>query len=305
MHYGIDIGGTKTEIAVYDQNWQVQSRWREPTPAADGDALLGLLQTLVQEADRRAGVRGTLGIGVPGVLDRRGCLIAANLPGLRDLPLGAALTTRLERQPVLENDSRCFIVSEVGPGGAAAAASHAFGAILGTGAGGGAVIEGQLLRGAGGLAGEWGHLPLPALARERHDLPRVACGCGLPDCLESYIAGPGLVRLHHHFGGESESTLAWQQALQAGEDAARRAHDCHLELLGGALANVVKLLAPEVIVVGGGVSLVPGLVEALPAALAEHLFAGVPTPAIVRSRFGDASGVRGAAMLGARARMLT
>ncbi|GHB12277.1 transcriptional regulator [Salinicola rhizosphaerae] len=300
MHYGVDIGGTKTEIALFDARWQCLDRWREPTPTDDGERFLAMLDRMTQEADRRSGERGSLGLGFPGVLNERGCLVAANLPGLRDFPLAATLEARIKRPLAIDNDSRCFIVSETGPGGAAAGDRHAFGAILGTGAGGGAIIEGRLLEGAGRFAGEWGHLPLPASARERYGLPVLACGCGLSDCLESWIAGPGLVRLHHHFGGAADTAEQWHAALIAGEDAAERAHRCHLDLLGGALANVVKLLSPQTIVMGGGLSRVDEVLAALPAALSSHLFPGVAVPHIVRSRFGDASGVRGAAMLGAR-----
>lgn len=299
MHYGIDVGGTKIEIALFDGRWQRLDHWREPTPASNGDALLDQLSAMVVEADRRTGARGTLGLGFPGVVDGRGHLVAANLPGLRHFPLLPALVSRFTRPVVVGNDSRCFIVSETGPGGAAEGARHAFGAILGTGAGGGAIVDGHLLSGAGGIAGEWGHLPLSAGARERHDLPRLTCGCGLEDCLECYIAGPGLARLHRHFGGDAATAEDWYRAWLNGEPAASRAHQCHMDLLGGALANVVKLLAPEVIVVGGGLSTLDCLVAALPQALASHLFPGIVIPRIVRSRFGDASGVRGAAMLGA------
>lgn len=299
MHYGIDVGGTKTEIAIYDRYWRCLERWRKPTPAQDGEALLALMAVMVNEADRLTGARGSLGLGFPGVIDERGHLVAANLPGLRHFALAPALSMQLDRPFVIENDSRCFVISEAGPGGAAEGASQVFGAILGTGAGGGAIVDGKLLRGAGQFAGEWGHLPLPASAARRYDLPLLRCGCGLEACLETYIAGPGLVRLHRHFGGHSTSAEQWYQAWLAGEPAADQARHCHLELLGGALANVVKLLSPQVIVVGGGLSALEEVISALPAAIGEHLFPGVEAPAVVRSRLGDASGVRGAAMLGA------
>ncbi|MAM57193.1 MAG: N-acetylglucosamine kinase [Salinicola sp.] len=301
MHYGIDVGGTKTEIAIYDRDWVCLDRWREPTPSDDGEAFLSMLAALVREADRGCDGRGTLGLGFPGVLDERGHLITANLPGLRPFVLETALGAVLDRAFVIENDSRCFVVSEAGPGGAAEGVRHAFGAILGTGAGGGAIVDGRLLRGGGRFAGEWGHLPLPAAAARDYGLPCPTCGCGLSGCLETYIAGPGLVRLHRHFGGASSTAEEWHAAWRAGEPAAQRARACHLDLLGGALANVVKLLSPQVIVVGGGLSTLDGLLAALPAAIAAHLFPGVETPGVLRSRFGSSSGVRGAAMLGAAA----
>ncbi|WP_110685772.1 ROK family protein [Salinicola aestuarinus] len=299
MHYGIDIGGTKIEIARFDADWERLDHWRQPTPAADGEALLDTLSAMVAEADRRTGDAGTLGIGVPGVIDPQGRLIAANLPGLRHLSIVTALASRFARPIALENDSRCFIVSEIGPGGSAEGAQHAFGAILGTGAGGGAVVDGRLLRGSGGFAGEWGHLPLSASARDRYSLPALACGCGLEGCLERYVSGPGLVRLHRHFGGDAATAEEWHRDWLAGASAAVLAHECHLDLLGEALANVVKLLAPQIIVLGGGLSALECLLDGLPGALSRHLFPGIATPRIVRSRFGDASGVRGAAMQGA------
>ncbi|KFF47854.1 hypothetical protein GY26_17765 [Gammaproteobacteria bacterium MFB021] len=299
MHYGIDVGGTKIELAVFDSQWQRLATWREATPAADGPALLARLAAMVDVADARFGTRGTLGLGLPGVVDTDGCLVAANLPGLRELPLAASLQAHFDRPIVFDNDSRCFILSEVGPGGAAAGERHAFGAILGTGAGGGAIVEGRLLGGCGGLAGEWGHLPLSAAASERYHLPRLACGCGLHGCLERYIAGPGLVELFRHFGGEAQRAETWYAAWRAGDPAAELAHRCHVDLLGEALANVTKLLAPAAIVIGGGLSTLPELVAALPAALGRHLFPGVAVPRLVASHLGAASGVRGAAMRGA------
>ncbi|WP_110669367.1 ROK family protein [Salinicola halophilus] len=299
MHYGIDIGGTKIEIARFDGAWQRLDHWREPTPADDGEALLETLAAMVAEADRRTGNAGTLGIGIPGVIDRQGNLVAANLPGLRQVSLVRTLAKRFDRPVALENDSRCFIVSETGPGGSAEGVEHAFGAILGTGAGGGAVVGGRPLRGSGGFAGEWGHLPLSASAIARYDLPVLACGCGLEGCLESYVSGPGVARLYRHFGGEGLTAEQWHAAWQAKESSAISAHECHLDLLGEALGNVVKLLAPEVIVVGGGLSTLDCVIDELPGALSRHLFAGIALPRVVRSYFGAASGVRGAAMQGA------
>ena len=182
-------------------------------------------------------------------------------------------------------------------GGAADGYPSMFGAILGTGAGGGYCVEGRLLAGSNGIAGEWGHWSSPAHLLAKHGLPLLDCGCGLRGCLERYVSGSGMAALHRHLGGASMDAAAVIAAAQAGDEAARRALDIHLDLLGHAFASLVMAVDPHVFVLGGGLSGHAPLYAALPAAAQAHLFAGMRVPPILPPRFGDAGGARGAALL--------
>lgn len=301
LHYGIDIGGTKIELAGFDADFQLLDRWREPTPADDRRQFFATLRSMVDAADRHFGGTGTIGIGFPGIIKPDGTLLSANLPGMSGQDVRERLNQSFDRSPVIDNDCRCFTRSETAAGGAAAGLSNVFGAILGTGAGAGITMAGEMYYGEQYLAGEWGHLPLPAALQCRYDLPILECGCGQSGCLEQYIAGPGLARLYAHSGGPADSTTSdWLQAYRAGEDAAVKAHAIHRDALGAALGNVVKLLAPEAIVLGGGLSNIDEIVDDIPDAITPHCFPGTPRCDVRRPHFGDASGVRGAALLGAR-----
>lgn len=300
LHYGIDIGGTKIEIAGFDADFQLLDRWRQPTPADDRRQFFETLRSMVDAADRHFGGAGTIGIGFPGIIKPDGVLLSANLPGLSGQDVRKRLKHSFDRPLVIDNDCRCFTRSEIAVGGAAAGLSNVFGAILGTGAGAGIAMAGELYYGEQFLAGEWGHLPLPAAVQQAHDLPILQCGCGQSGCLEQYIAGPGLARLYEHRGGPAGSTTSdWLAAYRAGETAALEAGNAHRDALGAALANVVKLFAPEVIVLGGGLSNIDEIVDDVQGAIAPHCFPGTPPCDVRRPCFGDASGVRGAALLGA------
>ncbi len=301
--YGIDIGGTKIELVACGDDLRSAYRKRVATPAQDYAAFLRSVETLVREAEAElGGACRAVGVGVPGVVDRDGRQLSANVPALTGQCVAHDLQQRLQRPLHQGNDLQCFALSEAN-GGAADGFPSMFGAILGTGAGGGFCIEGRLVAGRNGMAGEWGHWTAPATLLQEYSLPVYECPCGLRGCVERYVSGSGLARLHRHLGGDSgEASVVVARAL-AGDAAAQVALDMHRDLLGHALAGVVMALDPHVIVLGGGLSKLESLYRDLPAAIAAHLFESASVPPILPPEFGDAGGARGAALL-ARQRSL-
>ena len=298
LYYGVDIGGSKIELVAY-QGDALRECWRRrvETPAQDFGAFVEAVAGLVEAADADLGGCGHLGLGLPGVVDPiSGLQISSNVPALNGQAVAPALMARLGRAVALGNDCQCFALSEA-HGGAAEGAESMFGAILGTGAGGGYCVNGRLLRGYNSLAGEWGHWPLPATLRERHGLPLWPCACGLLACLERYVSGTGLAALYGAFGGEALDAAAIKARADAGEALAQHCLAVHLDVLGAGLAGLVLALDPHVIVLGGGLSKLQYLYRELPAAVARHLFAGARVPPILMPAFGDAGGTRGAALL--------
>ena len=296
--HGIDIGGTKIELVTFDAAMQPGWRRRIATPQGGYDAFLHAVAALVAEADAALGRPGdAIGIALPGVRDRRsGRQLSANVPALTGQCVAQDLQVQLQRPLHFGNDLQCFALSEA-HGGAADGYPSMFGAILGTGAGGGYCVHGRLIAGFNGLAGEWGHWSVPAHLLERHGLPLLDCGCGLRGCVERYIAGGGVDMLHRHLGGDpADASIVIERAHQ-GDALAMRALQIHLYLLGHTLAAVVLALDPHVIVLGGGLSKDARLYRELPAAVATHLFGGVRVPPILPPAFGDAGGARGAALL--------
>lgn len=296
--YGIDIGGTKIELVACDAALDVRHRRRIATPQGDYAGFLAALEALVDAADAELGLVDTpIGIALPGVRDRRsGRQLSANVPALTGHRVAADLQARLRRSLHFGNDLQCFALSEA-HGGAAEGYPSMFGAILGTGAGGGYCLHGRLIAGFNGLAGEWGHWSVPAHLLQRYGLPVLDCTCGLRGCVERYVSGSGLVALHRHLGGEAADAGAVIAQAETGDTRAQQALAVHLDLLGHSLAALVLALDPHVIVLGGGLSQYAPLYDVLPAAVAAHLFAGVQVPPIVPPRFGDAGGARGAALL--------
>lgn len=295
MRIGIDLGGTKIELVVLDGDGGVRWRKRVPTPRDDYRATLAAITALVAEAEAAVGARASVGIGTPGSPSPRdGRIRNANSTCLNGQRLQDDLEAALGRPLRLANDANCLAVSEAADG-AGAGARTVFAAILGTGVGGGIVVEGRLLVGANAVAGEWGHnpLPLPAAA----DLPLPACYCGRAGCIEAYLSGPGMAADHLRHAGEAldASTIA---ARAAAGDAACDATLARYEArLARALAGVINLLDPEVIVLGGGLSRIGRLYENVPRLWVAHVFSDTVVTRLLPARHGDASGVRGAAWL--------
>ncbi len=296
--YGIDIGGTKIELVACDATLQVAWRKRIATPQGDYNGFLQAVETLVADADAELGQRAqAIGIALPGVRERRsGRQLSANVPALTGQCVSTDLQARLQRPLYFGNDLQCFALSE-SHGGAADGYASMFGAILGTGAGGGYCLHGKLVGGFNGLAGEWGHWSVPADLLQRHGLPLLDCGCGLRGCVERYASGSGVAMLERHLGGNAANASEVIALAEAGDSRAMQALDIHRDLLGHSFAALILAVDPHVIVLGGGLSQYAPLYQQLPAAIAAHLFNGVEVPPIVPPRFGDAGGARGAALL--------
>jgi N-acetylglucosamine kinase len=295
--YGIDIGGTKIELVACGDDLEVAYRRRIATPTKDYAAFVRSIGELVEAADAELGTCRAIGVGMPGVVERAsGRHLSSNVPALTGRRVGDDLRQRLQRPLHLGNDLQCFALSEA-HGGAAQGYASMFGAILGTGAGGGYCVEGRLIAGFNGIAGEWGHWTVPATLLMKYALPLLDCACGLHGCMERYVSGSGLALIHHHLGGDAVDAGAIVELAHRGDAVARRALDIHRDLLGHGFAGLVLALDPHVIVLGGGLSNVGRLYDELPAAISAHLFNGMCVPPILPPEFGDAGGARGAALL--------
>jgi len=300
--HGIDIGGTKIELVSYNAGFEEVFRERVATPGGDFDAFVQAVVALVARGDAALGLQAAVGIGLPGVIDSAtGRQISSNVPALNGRQVADALQQALQRPVAIGNDCQCFALSEA-QGGAADGLPTMFGAIIGTGAGGGYCVDGLLQRGLNSVAGEYGHWTIPAPLLAQYGLPVLDCPCGKKGCLERYVSGPGLSRLHAHFGGDAAEPAAIVARANAGDGIAARTLAAHLDLLGHAMAGIVLTYDPHAIVLGGGLSNLAHLYERLPAAVRRHLFRGVQVPPILPPCFGDAGGARGAALL---ARQLT
>ena len=299
-YHGIDIGGTKIELVAFAEegrHLREVHRERVATPGTDFAEFVAAKQGLIARGDAALGSRAPVGIGLPGVIDSvSGRQLSSNVPALNGRLVAQSLEEALQRPLAVGNDCQCFALSEA-QGGAADGLPTMFGAIIGTGAGGGYCVNGRLLRGLNGVAGEWGHCSLAAAQLAMYGLPLHDCPCGRQGCLERYVSGTGLRQLYRHFGGEDETPLAIIARAQGGSATARQTLDVHVDLLGHALATLVLGLDPHAIVLGGGLSQMAHLYDKLPAAIQRHLFSGVRTPPILPPAFGDAGGARGAALL--------
>lgn len=296
--YGLDVGGTKIELVACDATLEVRHRRRIDTPTQDYAVFVHAVAALVEAVDAGLGVASdAIGIGLPGVVDRAtGRQLSANVPALTGQRVGHDLQQCLQRAVHVGNDLQCFALSEA-HGGAAEGYPSMFGIILGTGAGGGYCVEGRLVSGGNGIAGEWGHWTVPATLLAKYSLPVFDCACGLRGCVERYVSGSGLAALHRHLGGDARDAATVIALAQQNDAVALPALAIHRDLLGHALASVVMALDPHVIVLGGGLSKFEALYRELPDAIAPHLFKGVRVPPILPPKFGDAGGARGAALL--------
>jgi fructokinase len=295
IRIGVDIGGTKVEAAALAADGSFVARVRQPNPG-DYEAFLGVVRDVVLEAGRQAGVRGaSVGCGAPGSISpKTGLMRNANSVWMNGRPMREDLS-RVLGQPVrLENDANCFALSEA-TDGAAAGARVVFGAILGTGCGGGVVVDGRTLEGRNGVGGEWGHSPLPWSSKAEHQAHR--CWCGRVDCLETWTSGSAFVADYREATGQTRDGAAIVAAARAGETAAAEALDRYVDRLGRALASLCNLLDPDVIVLGGGMSNVDELYQRVPPVVAHYIFSDTFETPIRRAKHGDSSGVRGAAWL--------
>ncbi|WJW76119.1 ROK family protein [Thiohalobacter sp. IOR34] len=295
MRFGIDLGGTKIELLALDDDGRERLRRRVATPQGDYRATLAAIAGLVEEAERELGVRGRVGVGTPGALSRvTGRLKNANSQCLNGQPLREDLAALLGRPVRIANDADCFALSEASDG-AAAGARVVFGVILGTGTGAGIVVDGRLLNGPNAIAGEWGHNPLPWPADEER--PGPACYCGRRGCIETWLSGPGLAADHRRRHAEALDAARIAARAAAGDAACQASLARYVDRLARALAHVINLLDPDVIVLGGGLGRIEALYREVPACWGRYVFSDRVDTRLLAPRFGDASGVRGAAWL--------
>ncbi len=299
MRIGIDLGGTKTECIALDDDGGERFRRRIATPAGDYDAIVRAVAGLVVEADRATGTTGTVGVGVPGAISpATGAIKNANTVCLNGKPLDRDLAAAVGRAVRLANDANCFALSEA-VDGAAADAGVVFGVILGTGVGGGVVVGGRVLTGPNAIAGEWGHNPLPW--PEHGELPGPPCYCGRRGCIETFLSGPGLERDYRAVTGRVRGAIDiardGAKPGAAGDPAAADALDRYERRLARALATIINVLDPDVIVLGGGLSNVDRLYERVPVHWPSFVFSDRVDTSLRPARHGDSSGVRGAAWL--------
>ncbi len=295
LRLGVDLGGTKIEIVALDPSGAERIRRRVPTPHDDYAATLRAVAGLVEAVERDLGESGSVGVGTPGSVSRAtGLLRGSNSLCLNGQPLVRDLERALDRSVRVTNDANCFALSEA-VDGAARAARVVFGVILGTGVGGGIVVDGRVLDGPNAIAGEWGHNPLPWPRDDER--PGRPCFCGQRGCIETLLSGPSLAYDHAATSGQVRDVPAIVDGAASGDPACENTLRRYEERLARALAQLVNILDPDVIVLGGGLSNVDRLYAGVPRQWGRHVFSDRVDTRLVRNRHGDSSGVRGAAWL--------
>ncbi len=295
MRIGVDLGGTKIELIALDDSGDEGFRKRIATPQGDYQATINAITLLVKEAEKDLQINSTVGIGIPGAISpATGLVKNANSTCLIGKPLKQDLEQALQREIRIANDANCFTVSEA-LDGAAAGAPVVFGVILGTGTGGGVAINQQVITGANAIAGEWGHNPLPWA--EIDEIPGNQCYCGKSGCIETWLSGPGFSRLYQQLSGKLLTVPEIVQAAESGDLVAEKALQQYEHRLAKSLASVINLLDPDVIVLGGGLSNIVRLYTHVPELWGDYVFSDNVTTELRPPKFGDSSGVRGAAWL--------
>jgi len=295
LRAGIDLGGTKIAGVVLDAAGKEVCRQRIATPQGDYQQTLQALAGLVVTLEAESGQSCSVGIGMPGSVSRATGLVKnSNSVCLNGQPLHHDLEALLDRPLRFANDADCFALSEA-TDGAAADAAVVFGVIVGTGTGGGLAVNGQLVSGPNGITGEWGHNPLPWPRPDEQ--PGPDCYCGRQGCIETWLSGPGLARDHQQTGGLSLDAMSIAQCAGQGDAPASATLQRYIDRMARALASVINIVDPDVIVLGGGVSNYKRLIDAVPACWGEYVFSDRVDTRLVVAKHGDASGVRGAAWL--------
>lgn len=295
MRIGIDLGGTKIELVALGNAGNVVWRERVPTPKDDYAGTIGAMRDLVVRAEGQLGQRGSVGIAIPGAISARTGLVKnANSTKLIGHPLDKDLAAALGRPVRVANDANCFALSEA-TDGAGRGAEVVFGIIAGTGVGGGVAVGGRVLLGANAIAGEWGHNPLP---RPSHaEIPGPVCYCGKQGCIESWISGPALARQFTEATGRALIATEIADAAAAGDAAAQAAMEIFYDRFARAIATIVNVIDPDVVVLGGGLSKIDALYRELPERIRAYAFTPEGPTRVLKNVHGDSSGVRGAAWL--------
>ncbi len=297
IRIGIDLGGTKTEVIALDDAGAELLRQRRATPAGDYAATVQQLAAMVRETEAALGERGSVGIGVPGSISpATGLMRNANSTCLNGQPLQRDIEALLRRPVAISNDANCFALSEATDGAGAGAAS-VIGVIIGTGTGAGLVVDGTVIGGHNGVAGEWGHNPLPWPQPEEY--PGPACWCGHDGCIETWLSGPGFARDFEQATGQRLTAEKIVAAAELGDEPAQQALQRYQSRLARGLAHIINIFDPEVIVLGGGMSNIQTLYSTVPDNWGDHVFSDSVATRLLPPVYGDSSGVRGAAWLGA------
>ena len=295
IRFGIDLGGTKIEIVALASGGRELLRRRVATPHEDYGGILGAIAMLVRDAEAELGESGTVGIGTPGSISRAtGLLRGSNSIALNGKPIKADLEGLLGHEVRVSNDANCFALSEACDG-AGKDSETVFGAILGTGVGGGIVVRGNVLVGPNAIAGEWGHNPLPWPTDDER--PGARCFCGHTGCIETFLSGPGLERDYFSATGKRLTSIDIEAGADSGDAGCEQAMRRYEARLARALAHVINMLDPDTIVLGGGMSNMQRLYAAVPVLWLAWVFSDRVDTALVRNVHGDSSGVRGAAWL--------
>lgn len=295
MRIGIDLGGTKIEALAIDREGRELVRHRIDTPREDYGATIAAMAELVRRIERETGATGTVGAGIPGCISSvTGLVKNANSTWLIGKPLDRDLCAALEREVRTANDANCLALSEA-TDGAAAGKRVVFGVIMGTGCGGGIAVNGRVHDGPNRVAGEWGHNPLPWAGAE--ELPGPECYCGRRGCLETWISGTGVAQDHKRATGREQTMREIVAEYEWGEPDAVATMERFKDRLARGLAHVINILDPDVVVFGGGLSKVESLYQDVPKSLPRYVFGGEASTPILPAKYGDSSGVRGAAWL--------
>jgi fructokinase len=295
LRIGIDLGGTKIEGVALYRSGGVAARLRKPTPQGDYEGTVRAIAQIVRDLEEETGSKASVGVGMPGIISpATGLVKNANSVCLNGRPLDRDLEAALCRAIRLENDANCFALSEASDG-AAAGRPCVFGVILGTGTGGGVIVNGRILHGRNAVGGEWGHNPMPW--PEPGEWPGESCYCGRSGCVETFLSGPGVAREYGRLSGKTADAVEVARLADAGDATAVGCLDRYVNRLARALATIINVIDPDAIVLGGGLSSLSRLYQDVPKQWSRYVFSDSVTTDLLPPKFGDSSGVRGAAWL--------
>ncbi len=297
MQYAFDIGGSNIEFGVFDADGSFVDHRKASTPREDRGAFIAILSECIREADAKYGQSQDIGISLAGGIDpKTGAVISANIPAIKDWPLAVELSNILGRKVLVENDADCFALAEA-TSGAARNADIVFAIILGTGVGGGIVVDRQFVGGNSGIRGEWGHGNDVTGTLIKHGLAPIACGCGRTGCLDAWGGARGLERIYAQIGGAVRASEDITSGWHANEDLAAKAIDIYCDLVARELALMVNVLDPDCIPVGGGLASETALIEEIDVRVRKQALGRYDTPLVVPGAFVRDGGLRGAALL--------
>tara|TARA_R110000868_G_scaffold335406_1_gene596213 strand:+ start:51039 stop:51959 length:921 start_codon:yes stop_codon:yes gene_type:complete len=297
MHYAFDIGGSKIEFGAFGAAGDIQSHIKVPTPADDRDAFVAVIAGVIGDADAEFGAASDIGISFAGGLDpQTGAVISANIPAIKGWPFAPELSKILNRRVRVANDADCFALAEA-RSGAAQDARTVFAIILGTGVGGGIVVDGQFIGGRSGIRGEWGHGNDVSGALIRHGLAAVRCGCGRTGCLDAWGGARGLERIYAQISGQGRPSYDITDGWQNGDAIATHAVEIFVDLIAGELALMVNVLDPDCVPVGGGLASEGRLITMIDDQVRDRVLGRYDAPLVMPGRYHRDGGLRGAAML--------